>query len=119
MRFKVARGLLSDNALHTVLRVVRELTINAVRHGGATEIRIAGCIDGGSLLFSVRDNGCGFCPASAPGMREGHFGLQGIRERIESLEGTVEIESAAGRGTKVAISVPLPSVRKDDTRWAR
>jgi signal transduction histidine kinase len=37
----------------------------------------------------------------------GHFGLQGIRDRIESLEGTVEIKSAKGCGTKVTISIPL------------
>jgi signal transduction histidine kinase len=114
VRFKVARSLLSDNALHTILRVVRELTINAVRHGAATEIKVAGCLDGDSLLFSVRDNGRGFDPAAAPGMREGHFGLQGIRERIEALEGTVEIESAAGRGTKVSVSIPLPPSGKVD-----
>lgn len=119
VRFNVARALLSDNALHTILRVVRELTINAVRHGEATEIRIAGLIDNGSLLFSVRDNGHGFDPASAPGMREGHFGLQGLRERIEAMEGNVEIESHVNRGTKIAFSIPLSSVRKDDVQWAK
>lgn len=107
VRFNAPRQLFPDSMLHAILRIVRELTINAVRHGHADDIKVAGCIDGGRLLFSVRDNGCGFNPDRAPGMSEGHFGLQGIRERIETLEGTIEIESAAGRGTKCSLSIPM------------
>ncbi len=107
VRFAVSRKYFTDNTLHTVLRVIRELTINAVRHGAASDIKIAGCLDGDRALFSVKDDGCGFDPDCAPGVAAGHFGLQGIRERIESLEGTVEIKSAKGCGTKVTISIPL------------
>ena len=119
VRFTAERRLFSDNILHTILRIVRELTINAIRHGEAKEIRIAGCIDDGNVLFSVRDNGCGFDLAAAPGIREGHFGLQGIRERIEALEGTVEIESRRGHGTKVAMSIPLQAGGKEQGLWAK
>ena len=107
VRFNAPRQLFPDSMLHAILRIVRELTNNAVRHGHADDIKVAGCIDGGRLLFSVRDNGCGFNPDLAPGMSEGHFGLQGIRERIETLEGNMEIESTAGRGTKCSLSIPL------------
>lgn len=107
VRFNAPRRLFTDNTLYTILRIIRELAINAVRHGHANDIKVAGCIDGGRLRFSVRDNGCGFNPDRAPGMSEGHFGLQGIRERIETLEGTIEIESAAGRGTKCSLSIPM------------
>ena len=113
VRFAVSRKHFTDNTLHTVLRVIRELTINAVRHGAATDIKIAGCLDGDKVLFSVRDDGCGFDPDCAPGVAAGHFGLQGIRERIESLEGTVEIKSAKGSGTKVTISIPLDKDGKE------
>ena len=41
--------------------------------------------------------------ATAPGMDKGHFGLVGVRERIESFNGDLHIESAPGRGTKVSI----------------
>lgn len=107
VRFNAPRQLFPDSMLHAILRIVRELTINAVRHGHANDIKVAGCIDGERLFFSVRDNGCGFNPDLAPGMSEGHFGLQGIRERIETLEGNMEIESTAGRGTKCSLSIPL------------
>ena len=108
IRFKVPRDRLSDNTAHAILRIVRELTVNAVRHGKATAIRVAGSIEGKRLLFSVRDNGCGFDPASCPGDEQGHYGLLGIRERVNSFEGTMRIESAPGKGAKTTICINIP-----------
>ena len=108
VRFSVPRSRLSDRTAHAILRIVRELASNAARHGHATDIRVAGCLENGVLMFSVADNGCGFDPATAPGVRDGHFGLQGIKERIEFMDGTTKIESSPGRGTKVTISINVP-----------
>jgi signal transduction histidine kinase len=114
VRFAVERKRFSDNTFHTILRIIRELTINAVRHGAATDIKVAGCIDGGNLLISVRDNGRGFDPDNAPGASSGHFGLQGIRERVETLEGNFEIESGKrSRGTKALLRIPLTQNAKE------
>ena len=107
VRFDVARKSLSENVAHAVLQITRELAANAIRHGNATEIRIAGKLDGNTLRFSVRDNGCGFAPDAAPGMEEGHFGLLGVRERTEKFEGTLEIESAPGKGTHITVGLSL------------
>jgi signal transduction histidine kinase len=54
----------------------------------------------------VSDNGCGLGqgPLELPG---GHFGLRGVRERVDKLGGTVEFESRPGQGTRVAVTVPL------------
>ena len=109
VRFSVPRERISDNTAHAILRIVRELSVNAVRHGRATEIRIAGSIEGDKLLFSVRDNGCGFDPERCPGLEQGHYGLQGIRERIDAFEGDIEIRSHPGDGTKVTIALNIPS----------
>ena len=108
IRFNVPRERLTDNAAHTILRIVRELVLNALRHGQATEVRVAGTIEDDRLLFSVKDNGCGFDPANRPGAREGHFGLLGVRERVAAFAGKLQIDSAPGRGAHVSVSINLP-----------
>ena len=105
VRFNVPRERLSDDTAHAFLRIIRELAQNAIRHGHAKMVKIAGCLESNRLLFSVSDNGCGFDPQNHPGVLQGHFGLQGIRERVNRFGGTVEIASAPGKGTKVSITI--------------
>lgn len=109
VRFNVSRDRLTDNTAHALLHIIRELTVNAVRHGGATHVQIAGTIDEGRLFVSVRDNGGGFDPASALGITEGHFGLEGIRERVSRMSGTFKIDSAPGKGARAVIALAIPS----------
>lgn len=104
IRFNVPRAILSESAAHDALRIIRELAVNALRHGHATRLRVAGECSDGFVRFSVRDDGAGFDTAAVLGPADGHFGLQGIRERIKDRNGTMEIDSAPGRGTKVTIS---------------
>lgn len=113
IRFRVPRARLSDALAHATLRIVRELTINAIRHGGAKTIRIAGCIDGDLLKFSVSDDGRGFDPESAPSIDQGHFGLQGIRERVDTFGGSISIDSSPGRGTRVDVTVAIHGKEED------
>ena len=108
VRFKVPRDRISDNTAHAILRIIRELTVNAVRHGKATAVKVAGSIEGHKLKFSVRDNGCGFDPNNRPGEEQGHYGLLGIRERINSFEGRLTLESSPGAGTKATIYLNIP-----------
>ena len=108
VRFNVPRSRFTDNTAHTLLRIIRELAANAVRHGNATEVKVAGSIEDNILKFSVRDNGCGFDPDTCPGVIDGHFGLQGVRERVASFEGNIQIESALGKGTRVSVSINAP-----------
>ena len=115
IRFHVVRSQMTDTTAHAVLCIIRELVANAIRHGSATRIRIAGAADGGQLRFSVRDNGCGFDPKQHPGPREGHFGLAGIRERLASMKGAFSIESIPGNGTKATISLKLRPQRTGET----
>jgi len=107
IRFSVPREKFADNTAHAILCILRELTINAVRHGRATTIWVAGSTEGDQLLFSVRDNGRGFDPSTAPGMEQGHFGLQGIRDRVEGFEGDLTVESTPRSGTKVTIALRM------------
>ena len=105
IRFNVPRSRLTDPTVHALIRIIRELTLNAIHHGKASQIKVAGSFENGTLLFSVTDNGCGFDVGTAPGIREGHFGLQGIRERINLFGGTLSIGSQPGKGTKVTVHI--------------
>ena len=107
VRFNVPRSRLTDSVTHSILCIVRELAANAVRHGQATHIQVAGTLDGGSIAFSVRDNGRGFDVAHHAGVAEGHFGLSGIRERVERLNGSLDLESSPETGTSARIRIPL------------
>ena len=108
VRFNVSRERLSDSLTHNILHIVRELVVNAIRHGKATEVKVAGECHEDVISFSVKDNGNGFDPDAAPGPNEGHFGLLGIRERLKALNGTLEIESARGAGAKFKITILNP-----------
>ena len=112
VRFNVPRRNLPDNVFYALIRIIRELVINAVRHGHATEIKIAGSAENGHLFFSVHDNGQGFDARHAPGMEQGHFGLQGIADRVESLNGTFDIDSTVGKGTKARVELSLETEAK-------
>lgn len=115
IRFNVPRERISDNTAHAILRIIRELTLNGIRHGKANKVWVAGNIEGENMLFSVRDNGCGFDPEHAPGFVEGHYGLVGIRERIDEFEGDFTLISTPGKGTKATIALHMPQEEADMT----
>ena len=106
--FPVSRQKLDDTTAHSILCIIRELAANAVLHGHATRLDVRGEVRKDQLSFSVTDNGSGFDPATRPGIAEGHFGLDGIAERVEQLNGTLSVDSAPGRGTRVTVSEIAP-----------
>jgi signal transduction histidine kinase len=99
---------LSDNTIHAVLCIIRELATNAVRHGKARHVAVTGAMDDDGLSFTVTDDGEGFNPATRPGLPEGHFGLQGVTERAIRLGGTFEIASTPGHGTTATLKHLTP-----------
>jgi signal transduction histidine kinase len=112
VRFNVPREALSDSDAHVVLRIIRELTVNAIRHGHASYVKIAGELKDGFIKFSVRDDGCGFDPETANGPEQGHFGIQGIRERVAAINGSIDIRSVSGKGTRITVSIPAEAGEK-------
>ncbi|MFC1407078.1 MULTISPECIES: GAF domain-containing sensor histidine kinase [Streptacidiphilus] len=90
-----------------LLRVAQEALHNALRHSGATAVRVElhpGRAGRGAVL-TVTDDGAGFVPDDV--RRAGrHLGLVSMRDRAAGVGGTLRIESAPGRGTVVVLEVP-------------
>ena len=98
-----------DSNTETVLyRVIQECVNNAIRHAGATRLDISLIRDRDGISGTIEDNGKGF-DASATENAEG-IGLKNIRTRIEYLKGTVDVDSTPGKGTLVALFVPVASL---------
>lgn len=83
----------------------REALRNAVRHAGPDSIRLSSRSENRRLTLEIVDDGAGFDPGGV--QDDGHFGIEGMRERIEQAGGSFAIESRCGAGTTVRITVPL------------
>ena len=101
--FPVKTRNLGDNIVHAILCIIRELSVNAVRHGKATRIKIRGWQTASGVGFAVDDDGCGFDAEHRQGASSGHFGLQGVIERVTRLNGTIDIKSVPDQGTSITI----------------
>ncbi|MDY7042859.1 MAG: sensor histidine kinase [Bacillota bacterium] len=88
-------------------RLVQEALQNAVKHAEASLIQVKLEIAKNNLTMIIKDNGKGFDPSMK---RDKSFGLIGMRERVEMLEGKMDIKSMIGKGTTISIKVPyVPS----------
>jgi PAS domain S-box-containing protein len=87
-----------------VYRVVQEALANAAQHARATRVRVTVTRAPEQLLVTIVDDGAGFDPARPP---EHGIGLITMRERAMLLRGELTVESAAGQGTTVRLTVPL------------
>jgi signal transduction histidine kinase len=88
-----------------LLLIGQEAISNAVRHGHPTRVDLELVCDDQRTCLRVSDDGRGFDPDDA-GHADGHYGLRGMRERAEQVRGTIVIESAPGRGTRIEATVP-------------
>lgn len=97
-----------------LLLVVQEAVTNALRHASPSVITITPSIRATNtpplrrLTISVADDGVGFSPNSQPGPAHGHFGLEGLRDRMEQLGGTFSLASGPGEGTTITVQVTIP-----------
>jgi signal transduction histidine kinase len=89
---------------------VQEAVSNIAKHAEADQALIQGTIRNGTLTIEIEDDGKGFVPSAVRRPTDkGHgWGLLGISERVEALDGTVTIDSAPDQGARLVISVPLP-----------
>jgi len=96
--------------LETALfRVAQEAITNIAKHSGAETVLIQCLERDNRISIEIEDDGKGFAPESLPppAARERGLGLLGMRERVELFGGTLEIDSAPGSGTRIAVTVPV------------
>ena len=101
-------------------RVAQEALTNVARHARAQRVWIELDQSDGRLGLTIRDDGVGFDVARAfeqAGSR-GNLGLSGMRERVEILGGNLEVDSGAGRGTRIRISLPNAPLVSDSAERA-
>ena len=89
-----------------VYRIGREALVNAFRHSQAKNIELEIEYATRSLRLLVRDDGCGIDPKVLQSGREGHWGIQGMRERAEKIGAKLRLWSGAPEGTEVELSIP-------------
>jgi signal transduction histidine kinase len=97
---------LSADAEVTLLRVTQEALANVTKHANAGRVAVTLSYMDGEAALDVRDDGTGFAPSADGHGPNGGLGLRGMRERVEALGGRLAVESAPGRGTTIAVTVP-------------
>jgi len=90
----------------TIYRLVQEALNNAFRHAGGSGQRVSLTSENDQLVVVISDTGPGFDPHQVRA-KDGHLGLSGMRERIESLAGSFSIESTLGIGTLITARLPI------------
>ena len=106
---------LSADVRHHLFLAFKEALHNAVKHARASEVHISLALEAEALVLVVKDNGVGFALQPVPGrngvgtnrLANGN-GLDNMRRRLSEIGGRCDVQSEAGRGTRVRFSVPIP-----------
>ncbi len=92
-----------DDDERALYRIILELLNNALRHAQATRITIQLMTREGNTVLTVEDDGVGYDPARiTPGL-----GLKGMQHRVDTLRGTLHVDSAPGHGTIAVVEIPV------------
>ncbi|NUR97761.1 MAG: sensor histidine kinase [Kribbellaceae bacterium] len=100
--------VLTPETESTLLRATQEALANVAKYAQATRVGVTLSYMEKEVALDVRDDGAGFDPAATrPSSEAGGYGLVAMRQRVEALNGTLEIESEPGFGTAISATVPL------------
>jgi signal transduction histidine kinase len=84
--------------------VAQEALANVARHSGASLVTVILTYEEVEVSLMLSDDGQGFDPSQT---KDEGYGLQSMRERVEGLDGRLQIDSAPGGGTKIVAKIPL------------
>lgn len=102
-----AVALIPSPQFPEIMNILREAVSNSLRHGRARHITLLAGRNDQQIALAVQDDGAGFVPAS-PRPAAGH-GLGNMHARAAALGGSLRIESAPGKGTRVLLTLPVAS----------
>jgi signal transduction histidine kinase len=91
---------------HDLLMVAREAVCNAAIHGGPSKVETGLAYSKRELQLIILDDGRGFNPDQSSKTNGHHFGIQGMRERIERWGGKFRLTSSNGTGARVEARIP-------------
>lgn len=101
-------GRLPSSIETTLYRIVQEGLVNAIKHARAGRAMVRVAREPRLIRCAIRDNGIGFdVSVGQAGKHQGGLGLIAIRERLNALGGTLQINSSSQRGTELLITIPL------------
>lgn len=95
---------LSEPVATCIFRVYQEALTNIMRYAKAGKVETFFSSSGDIVKLTIEDNGCGFDPVAIQSNQS--FGILGMKERVSSLNGTFEMQTAPGKGTKIVITIP-------------
>jgi len=97
-----------ESQTETILyRIAQEALTNIAKHADATEVNVNVSATDTEVTMRIADDGCGFDTNQADRfVREGHYGLAGMSERVAMVRGAVALDSAPGAGTTLTFTVP-------------
>ncbi|WP_430909527.1 tetratricopeptide repeat-containing sensor histidine kinase [Maribacter sp. 2-571] len=103
LQFYSKEKIKNNNSLLTIYRIIQELINNAVKHANATEILVQYIHEDGKVTITVEDDGVGFDPTAIPKTKG--MGLSGLKNRVDYLNGSMDISSERNEGTSVNIQI--------------
>jgi ligand-binding sensor domain-containing protein/signal transduction histidine kinase len=106
IKFKGKSRPLPKLVEQNLFRIYQESITNAVKHAQANRINVEFYFKPKSVMLRVKDDGCGFDPSSYNMTNEDHFGLLGIHERVNKINGKLILNSIIGQGTEIIVEIP-------------
>lgn len=107
---------IDDKVAVVLYRIAQAALANIERHAAASRVEIDLHREGDSVRLEVRDDGTGFDVARIPQLvRNGHFGIAGMRERAQMVDGRLDVASHLSGGTSIVVRIPCgPGVAERD-----
>ena len=107
LQIDLAAAILPNETALALYRAAQEGITNALTHGQAQRLALSVSAQADTVELELRDDGRGLPPEGAP--RSGHYGLRWLGERVQGLNGTVQLQATAPQGVSLRVRLPLPS----------